>query len=167
MPEITEEQRALIGNETPPVAVPEAINTAMARHWCEMVEDANPIYFDESLANGTWLKKPFAPPTMLYTWSRPPVWPELETVTALGALQIEGCDATLAVNATQEYERPLRYGDTLTVTSRISAISDEKTTRLGTGHFITTTDMFRDQNNEVVGTHNFTVFRYRPAGTDA
>ena len=167
MPEITEEQRALIGRETPPRPAPEAVNVPMARHWCEIVEDANPIYFDEDVAKETWLERPFAPPTMLFTWSMAPVWPERTIESALSNLELEGCTATLAVNATQEYERPLRYGDTLTITSKISAISDEKTTRLGTGHFITTTDTFRDQAGEVVGTNSFTLFRYRPAGGGA
>jgi len=167
MPEITEQQRALIGKETAPVSAPEAVNVPMARHWCEMVEDANPIYFDEEYANSTWLEGIFAPPAMLYTWRMAPVWPERHVESALSGLDLEGCDATLAVNAVQEYERPLRYGDTLTVTSKISAISDEKTTRLGTGHFITTTDTFRDQKGEVVGTHSFTLFRYKPAAQSA
>lgn len=163
MPVITERQKALIGKESDPQPVPEAINRAMARHWCEMVEDANPIYFDEAYADDTWLEGTFAPPTMLYTWRMAPVWPEVERESATSGLQLEGCTATLAVNAVQEYELPLRYGDTLTFTSAISAISDEKTTRLGTGHFVTTTETFRNQRGEVVGTHSFTLFMYRPA----
>ncbi len=167
MPVLTETHRALIGKETAPQPAPEAVNVAMARHWCEMIEDANPIYFDDEFAAGTWLKETFAPPAMLFTWYMQPVWPEQERESAMSALELEGCEATLAVNATQEYEKPLRYGDTLTVTSKISAISDEKTTRLGTGHFITTLDTFRDQHGDVVGTHSFTLFRYRSAGADA
>jgi acyl dehydratase len=139
----------------------------MARHWSEMVEDANPIYFEEETAKNSWLKETFAPPTMLFTWNMPPVWPESERVSALSGLELEGCTATLAVNAVQEYEQPLRYGDTLTFTSKIDAISEEKTTRLGTGHFITTKDTYRNQNGEIVGTHSFTLFRYRPGGESA
>ena len=167
MPVLTEAHRALIGKETTAQPVPEAVNVAMARHWCEMVEDANPIYFDDDVAAGTWLKETFAPPSMLFTWKMAPVWPEREVESALSGLELEGCTLTMAVNAVQEYEQPLRYGDTLTVTSRISEISDEKTTRLGTGHFITTTDTFRNQRGEVVGTHDFTLFRYRPSGDAA
>ena len=66
------------------------------------------------------------------------------------------------MNAVQEYELPLRYGDTLTITTAITAISDEKTTRVGTGHFVTTTETFRNQRGEVVGTHSFTLLRYHP-----
>ena len=164
MPVLTETHHALIGKETAPQPLPEAVNIAMARHWCEMVEDANPIYFEEECARASWLKETFAPPTMLYTWRMAPVWPEREVESALSGLELEGCTLTLAVNAVQEYEQPLRYGDTLTVTSKISAISVEKTTRLGTGHFITTTDTFRNQRDEVVGIHSFTLFRYKPSG---
>lgn len=167
MPVLTDEHKALIDKETAPQPAPEAVNIAMARHWCEMVEDANPIYFDKQSASKSWLKETFAPPTMLYTWKMAPVWPERNVESALLGLEIPGCDATLAVTAIQEYERPLRYGDTLTVSSKIASISDEKTTRLGSGHFVTTVDTFRNQDGEVVGTHSFTLFRYRPAGGDA
>ena len=167
MPVLTETHRALIGKETAHQPLPEAVNIAMARHWCEMVEDANPIYFDEECARDTWLEETFAPPTMLYTWRMAPVWPEREVESALSGLELEGCTLTLAVNATQEYEQPLRYGDTLTVTSKISAISDEKTTRLGTGHFITTTHTFRNPRRELVGIHSLPLFRYKPAGGEA
>ena len=50
------------------------------------------------------------------------------------------------------------------ITSQIADVSDEKTTRLGTGHFVTTKDIFRNQTSEVVGTHSFTLFMYRPSG---
>jgi hypothetical protein len=167
MPVLTEKQQALIGRETAPVAAPYAINVAMARHWCEMVEDANPIYFDEGYARETWLQGTFAPPAMLYTWGRPPVWPETRRESGVDQLSLEGCNTTVAVNAVQEYFQPLRYGDVLTITNKIANVSDEKTTRLGTGHFVTMVDTFRNQFGQVVGTHTFTLFTYRPAGGDA
>jgi acyl dehydratase len=165
MPELTSEQRALIGKETAPTAAPYAINEAMARHWCEMIEDANPIYFDEAYARTTWLHGTFAPPAMLFTWRQVPVWPPAESrETAIDGLQLAGCTMTIAVNAVQEYFLPLRYGDTITTTNKLAAVSDEKTTRLGTGHFVTTVETFRNQHGQVVGTHTFTLFTYRAAG---
>ena len=165
MPVVTDEHKALIGRESAPQPAPEAINIAMARHWCEMVEDANPIYFDEDVARTTWLEATFSPPTMLFTWRMAPVWPRRNVDRAVPSLVFEGCDATLAVTAVQEYEQPLRYGDTLTVTSKIASISDEKKTRIGSGHFITTIDTFRNQDGDIVGTHSFTLFRYHPLET--
>ena len=167
MPALTAKQRSLIGKETAPVSAPYAVNEAMARHWCEMVEDANPIYFDEAYARTTWLQSTFAPPAMLFTWGRPPVWPHTEREPLVERLELEGCTTTIAVNAVQEYFLPLRYGDTLTITSKLTAVSDEKTTRLGTGHFVTTVDTFRNQLGKVVGTHTFTLFTYRPGGNEA
>jgi acyl dehydratase len=167
MPALTAEQHALIGKETAPVAAPYPANEAMAHHWCEMVEDANPVYFDEAYARTTWLHGTFAPPAMLFTWGRPLLWPVTEREGAIDALKLDGCSATIAVNAVQEYFVPIRYGDRITTTNKLAAVSEEKTTRLGTGHFVTTVETYRNQHGQVVGTHTFTLFNYRPAGGDA
>jgi acyl dehydratase len=164
MPQLTGDQTSLIGQESAPRPGPYAINEPMARFWCEMVEDPNPIYFDANYARSTWLKEPFAPPAMLYTWGMQPVWPEEDRrESMISRLQLPGCTTTLAVNATQEYALPLRYGDRLTITNQIASIGEEKTTRLGTGHFVTMLDTFRNQRAEVVGTHSFTLFMYGAA----
>jgi acyl dehydratase len=161
MPILTDEQRALIGKEGPPRPAPYAVNEAMAGFWCEMVEDPNPIYFDEGYARTTWLEHTFAPPMMLVTWGRPRLWPEEERPENMFLrLQLAGCPAALAVNATLESFLPLRYGDTLTLTNQIASISEEKTTRVGTGHFVTTLDTFRNQSGQTVGTHSFTLYMY-------
>jgi acyl dehydratase len=162
MPQLTSEHTALIGKESPPRPAPYPVNEAMARIWCEMVEDANPLYFDEEYARSTWLKEPFAPPAMLFTWGMQPVWPESHHESAISRLHLPGCTATLAVNATQEYFLPLRYGDRLSITNQIASIGAEKTTRLGSGHFVTTLDTFRNQRGGIVGTHSFTLFMYAP-----
>ena len=163
MPQLTEEQTSLVGKESPPRPAPYAVNQAMARFWCEMVEDSNPIYFDEAHARSTWLETPYAPPAMLFTWGMQPVWPEeVRHENMIARLSLPGCTTTLAVNATQEYLLPIRYGDILTVTNQIASIGEEKSTRLGTGHFVTTLDTFRNQHDEVAGTHSFTLFMYSP-----
>lgn len=174
MPVITDEQRALIGRESAPRPAPQAVNPAMASHWCEMVEDPNPIYHDDEYAKSTWLDGTFAPPTMLFTWGIQPVWPERDGAWETDSeqnpfyqLKFEGCTNITAVKAVQEYLLPLRYGDSLTVTNQVSAVSEEKTTRLGVGHFVTRTDTFRNQLGQVVGTQDFTLFFYRPTGGDS
>lgn len=164
MPQLTDQHTALTGKESPPRPAPYAVNEAMARFWCEMVEDRNPIYFDGGYAAKTWLREPFAPPAMLFTWGMQPVWPEEDRhESMISRLQLPGCTTTLAVNATQEYLIPLRYGDHLTITNQIASIGEEKTTRLGSGHFVTTLDAFRNQRGEIAGTHSFTLFMYAPA----
>ncbi|MGH8630246.1 MAG: FAS1-like dehydratase domain-containing protein, partial [Burkholderiales bacterium] len=163
MPQLTAEHTTLVGQESAPRPAPYPINEAMARFWREMVEDPNPIYFDEAYARNTWLNEPFAPPAMLFTWGMQPVWPEEDRhESMISRLKLPGCSATLAVNATQEYHLPLRYGDRLTITNQIASIGEEKTTRLGTGHFVVMLDTFRNQRSEVAGTHSFTLFMYGP-----
>jgi acyl dehydratase len=168
MPVLTEQQKGLIGIESEPRPAAYPVNEIMAQFWCEMVEDANPIYFDEGYARSTWLKGKFAPPPMILIWRMAPVWPERTQANPLSKLGLEeaGCTATIAVNAVQEYHQPLRYGDALTATTQIASVGDEKTTRLGTGHFVTTMDTFRNQHGQVVGTHSFTLFVYAPHGED-
>jgi hypothetical protein len=162
MPAITDHHRALIGRESEPRPAGYQVTPTMARFWCEMVEDPNPVYFDEAYARTTWLGGVFAPPAMLQTWGMQPPWPPQPEAEDRPRLELEGCDTTIATNSVLEYYLPLRYGDTLTQTSHISMISDEKTTRLGVGHFYSTVTTYRNQFGQVVGTHTFTLFTYRP-----
>ena len=95
MPQLTDKETSLIGKESAPRTAPYAVNEPMARFWCEMVEDPNPIYFDEEYARSTWLKEPFAPPAMLFTWGMQPVWPESQHESAISRLHLPRlhCDA--------------------------------------------------------------------------
>ncbi len=60
-------------------------------------------------------------------------------------------------------------GDWIEVSSVIDAVSSEKNTGLGVGHFVTTRLEFTDQHGEPVATMLFRIlkFRPRPSGADA
>jgi acyl-CoA thioesterase FadM len=103
---------------------------------------------------------------MLFTWGMMPVWPVVTREGPLSRLKLEGCTAVIAVSAVQEYLQPLRYGDTLTLTTQISAIGEEKTIPPAMGHFVSTKTIFRNQHGQVVGTHTFTLFMYRPGARE-
>jgi len=163
MPVLTDAHKSVIGRELGPRPTPYPVNVAMARFWCEMVEDENPIYFDEAYARSTWLHGTFAPPPMLVAWRLYPVWPEVKRESPLDWLELPDCPATIAVNAVQEYFMPVRYGDTLTFTSQVVGLSEEKTTWLGTGHFVSIMDTFHNQHGQAIGTHTFNLFVYKPA----
>ena len=45
---------------------------------------------------------------------------------------------------------------------KIDSISDEKTTGLGTGHFVTTRQDYYDAKGELVDSMMFRIFRFRP-----
>ncbi|MEU1817354.1 bifunctional MaoC family dehydratase N-terminal/OB-fold nucleic acid binding domain-containing protein [Streptomyces roseifaciens] len=134
------------------------VNAPMIRHWCEALGDTNPAYAGDD---------PIAPPTMLQAWTLPGLStaragraPAHDELFAL--LDGAGYTAVVATDCEQEYGRPLRPGDEITFDSVIETVSPRKTTRLGTGYFITTTTRLRVAG-ELVGTHRFRILKYAPA----
>ncbi|MCX5605782.1 OB-fold domain-containing protein [Streptomyces phaeochromogenes] len=134
------------------------VNEPMIRHWCEAMGDTNPAYAG---ADAT------APPTMLQAWTmgglsghagRSEAYDEL-----LGLLDDAGYTSVVATDCEQEYLRPLRPGDAITFDAVIESVSERKTTKLGTGYFVTTRMDVRVAGRPV-GTHRFRILKYVPAG---
>lgn len=158
-PELTYEQLKVY--EGRPTSAPgvgkDLVNEPMIRHWCEAVGDTNPAYRGPDA---------IAPPTMLQAWTmgglsghadRSGAYDELS-----GLLDSAGYTSIVATDCEQEYLRPLRPGDRISFDSVIESVSERKTTKLGTGHFITTRMDVR-ANGEAAGTHRFRVLKYAPA----
>ncbi|MFI7408175.1 bifunctional MaoC family dehydratase N-terminal/OB-fold nucleic acid binding domain-containing protein [Streptomyces sp. NPDC049627] len=134
----------------------DAVNAPMIRHWCEAMGDTNPAYSGPDA---------MAPPTMLQAWTmgglsghsgRTHAYDEL-----LGLLDEAGCTSVVATDCEQEYLRPLRPGDEITFDSVIESVSERKTTKLGTGYFVTTrTDIH--VGTDLAGTHRFRILKYTP-----
>lgn len=133
------------------------VNEPMIRHWCEAMGDTHPAYGGPDAV---------APPTMLQAWTmgglsghtdRSGAYDEL-----FGLLDGAGYTSVVATDCEQEYLRPLRPGDLITFDAVIEAVSERKTTKLGTGYFVTTRMDVRAQE-ELAGTHRFRILKYRPA----
>ncbi|WP_037681752.1 bifunctional MaoC family dehydratase N-terminal/OB-fold nucleic acid binding domain-containing protein, partial [Streptomyces cellulosae] len=133
------------------------VNGTMIRHWCEAMGDTNPAYLGPDA---------IAPPTMLQAWTmgglsghtgRTGAYDEL-----LALLDEQGCTAVVATDCEQEYVRALRPGDEITFDSVIESVSDRKTTKLGTGYFVTTRMDVR-VGEHLAGTHRFRILKYAPA----
>ncbi|MGW2636523.1 bifunctional MaoC family dehydratase N-terminal/OB-fold nucleic acid binding domain-containing protein [Streptomyces sp. NPDC001348] len=132
------------------------VNAPMIRHWCEAMGDTNPAYTGPDAV---------APPTMLQAWTmgglsghegRTDAYDEL-----LGLLDRAGCTSVVATDCEQEYLRPLRPGDEVTFDTVIESVSARKTTKLGTGYFVTTRTNVRVAG-DLVGTHRFRILKYAP-----
>ncbi|MCD9880148.1 bifunctional MaoC family dehydratase N-terminal/OB-fold nucleic acid binding domain-containing protein [Streptomyces guryensis] len=132
------------------------VNTPMIRHWCEAMGDTNPAYAGPDA---------IAPPTMLQAWTmgglsghegRTGDYDELLTL-----LDEAGCTSVVATDCEQEYVRPLRPGDEITFDTVIESVSERKTTKLGTGYFVTTRTDVR-AGRALVGTHRFRILKYAP-----
>jgi acyl dehydratase len=150
--------RQLVGREYGAVYAWDAVNQPMIRHWCEAMGNTNPLY--------AWQA---APPSMLHAWllpgyggCHPPGSATEGPDDAYALLARLGYTAKIGVNSNQQYMRYLRPGDRLHCRSRIAAISEEKKTALGTGHFVTVDYLYFDQDEELVGTMSFRQLAYRP-----
>ncbi|WP_442817722.1 OB-fold domain-containing protein [Streptomyces sp. NBC_01591] len=133
------------------------VNEPMIRHWCEAMGDDNPAYTGPEAV---------APPTMLQAWTmgglsghtdRSEAYEEL-----FGLLDGAGYTSVVATDCEQEYLRPLRPGDRITFDAVVESVSQRKTTKLGTGYFVTTRMDVR-ANGEPAGTHRFRILKYTPA----
>lgn len=133
------------------------VNEPMIRHWCEAMGDTNPAYAGAD---------PIAPPTMLQAWTmgglsghdgRSAAYDEL-----FALLDGAGYTSVVATDCEQEYLRTLRPGDEITFDAVIESVSERKTTKLGTGHFVTTRMDVR-AGGELAGTHRFRILKYAPA----
>jgi acyl dehydratase len=59
------------------------------------------------------------------------------------------------------FHEPVRPGDRLTTCQVLRSVSDEKTTRLGTGRFWVIDVESRNERGELVGVESYTGFGYR------
>ncbi|MFB7185356.1 bifunctional MaoC family dehydratase N-terminal/OB-fold nucleic acid binding domain-containing protein [Streptomyces sp. NPDC056230] len=134
------------------------VNEPMIRHWCEAMGDTDPAYTGPEA---------IAPPTMLQAWTmgglsghtdRSQAYEEL-----FALLDGAGYTSVVATDCEQEYLRPLRPGDRITFDAVIESVSQRKTTKLGTGYFVTTRMDVRAAG-EPAGTHRFRILKYAPAG---
>ena len=152
------------------------VNEPMIEHWVEAMGDYNPVYVDDDAARAAGFPGVIAPPTMLQAWIMRGLRASLEADSGrsdsdsaptandqvMTLLNEAGFTSVVATNCDQHYERPLVPGDHLSVTSVIDAISGEKQTGLGTGHFLTNRLEYRDQHGELVATMLFRILKFKP-----
>lgn len=166
---LREQLAPLLGRSTEPQVARDPVNAAMIRHWCDAVEDANPVYTDPAFAERSVHGALVAPPTMLQAWTMPGLRladPGPPTVGAvreiLRLLDAAGFTSVVATNCRQEYRRYLRTGDLLSVATTVESVSELKQTSLGAGHFVNQLMVYRDQQGEEVGRMAFRLLKFRP-----
>jgi acyl dehydratase len=165
--DIYERLLKMVGEEAGPFEAADEVNRAMIRHWCEAMEDANPLYWDESYAKKSRYGGIIAPPQMVQAYCIPPLWPKRELpdpqAKAVRMMDDAGYNGVVATTTSQEYFKPMRIGDRLSYKIKFVSVSPEKTTRLGTGHFLTSEYTYTNQKGEVVCVQSFTILKFRPA----
>ncbi|WP_329280924.1 bifunctional MaoC family dehydratase N-terminal/OB-fold nucleic acid binding domain-containing protein [Streptomyces sp. NBC_00691] len=133
------------------------VNLPMIRHWCEAMGDEHPAYRGPDAV---------APPTMLQAWTMGGLSGHTDRSSAheelFALLDGAGYTSVVATDCEQEYLRPLRPGDEIAFDTVIESVSPLKTTRLGSGHFVTTRTDVR-AGGQLAGTHRFRILKYAPA----
>ena len=141
------------------------INWPMIKYYCALVEDANPSYWDREWAQQQWGGL-IAPAGMLQVWLSRIQWKPggvRPSPSLADSIPLPG-DTLINVSTEAEFLRPMRIGDVLNVVDEVVAITPEKTTRLGTGHFVTTVATYRNQRGETVARNTNQLFRFTKSG---
>ena len=162
-----ENLRCEIGSSGAPRRARDPVNQPMIRHWCDAMEDHNPLYTDPGYAATSVHGEIVAPPAMLNAWTMPgnaprPLEPDDPIGRILSRLDDAGFSSVVATNSEHEYLRYLKLGDQLEGAGALSEVSSEKQTALGTGHFVTTETEYRTQSGEVAGRMKFRILKFKP-----
>lgn len=157
---------AFVGKQGPTFTGPDTVNAAMIRHWCAALGDRNPVYIQDALARQSVHRGIIAPPAMLQAWVMPGFGVTPVANDPLGQFHrladSLGYTAIVATNCEQEYQRPLRLGDSVRVTKVIDTVSGEKKTALGPGVFLTTMFHFTDRNDRPLARMLHRVLKFKP-----
>lgn len=161
-----DEARTWIGRKLGPRWCEDEVNWPAIKYFCSLVGDGNPSYWDEQWA-GRNHGGILSPPGLLFVWSmalpwRPDKSPARKSMLVT-QVPLPG-DTIINVSTESEFLKPIRVGDRLAVEEEVVNVTPEKHTRLGTGHFITTRLVYRNQNGETVALHANVLFRFRAAG---
>jgi acyl dehydratase len=134
-------------------------------HWCESIEDANPLYWDADVAaelTGGWI----APPTMLSVWMRPLMFNPARG-ESIRPLELHfrlkdafGLPEGIVTANEITFGEPVRMGDVISTRQSVREISDVRTNRLGTGRAWTIDVTYTNQHDAVVGVESYEMFSY-------
>lgn len=164
----------------PPQFGPDAVCKEMIRHWCEAMEDGNPLYTDSAYAEDSRFRGIIAPPQMVQAWTMGPLWPDGQQIhwrrpepgpitdadpvlAAFMRFNQAGYIGTFVATTAMEFFRPLFPGDRVSRATELIGITPEKKTRTGAGHFITFRLTNANQNGELVCRQALTMLKYKPA----
>lgn len=162
-----EEAKASVGETSDRYRSADRVNRAMIRFYAALLEDKNPSYWDEDFARRQWggIRSPLG---MLRTWRIEPLWhPERDAGLGSGPMAArvplpEELNTIINVRTEVTGHRPILEGDRLNWRSEVVDVSDEKSTRLGRGHFVTTRTAFRNGEGLPVGEYENVMLRYAP-----
>ncbi len=122
--------------------------------WLDAIEETDPR-FTQGLA----------PPAMAQVWTMPGLrgtrGADDPLSGAMEMLDAAGYTSVLGTNCDQTYERYLRVGEQVSVTTQLEDVAGPKQTGVGEGYFVTTRNVWR-VGDEVVASMLFRMLKFKP-----
>ncbi len=160
-----------VGVDSERIIGPDAVCTQMIRHWCEVMEDENPLYQDEEYAVQSKYGGIIAPPTQVQVYTMTPLWPKVDRPATSQELIVKlladhGYTSIVATGQEQEYFAPMKPGDQISYTITVNKVSPQKQTARGPGYFVTFLYAYVNQHDEKVCDQTFTILAYNAISKD-
>ncbi len=150
--------------ETQPRPGRDPVNQPTVHTWLDAIGDDNPIYRDTPEARKLH-GGPVAPTAMAQVWTMyglRPNRPEFEPLhNMMEVFDEAGYTSVLGTNCDQTYERYLRPGEQVAVSTQLESVVGPKQTGVGEGYFVTTLSTWY-VGDEQVATMLFRVLKFKP-----
>ena len=148
----TERLKAL--GATEPRFARDPVSQPIINAWLDAMDETDPRF-----AQGE------APPAMAQVWTMPGLrgtrGADDPLSGAMEMLDAAGYTSVLGTNCDQTYERYLRVGEQVSVTTQLEDVAGPKQTGVGEGYFVTTRNVWR-VGDEVVASMLFRVLKFKP-----
>jgi uncharacterized OB-fold protein len=140
------------------------VNQPQINTWLEAIGETNPVFRDTPEAAAVH-GGPVAPPAMAQVWTMyglDPSRPSGDPLhSMMGVMDEAGYESVLGTNCDQTYDRYLRPGELVSVTTRLESVVGPKQTGVGEGYFVTTRSTWR-VGDEQVASMLFRVLKFKP-----
>jgi uncharacterized OB-fold protein len=151
---MTETERLKALGATEPRFARDPVSQPVINAWLDAIEDADPRWTQGE-----------APPAMAQVWTMPGLrgtrGADDPLSGAMEMLDAAGYTSVLGTNCDQTYERYLRVGEQVSVTTQLEDVAGPKKTGVGEGYFVTTRNVWR-VGDEEVATMQFRVLKFKP-----
>lgn len=158
--ELLEKVKPLLNRRVGPYKSFNPVSRTQVWQWCTAMGDDNPLYQSGD--------KVIAPPTMMQMWTMrdaqgnyPAGSSDDNPYEILKIMEQHGYAGVMAVSYDQTFHRYLEEGDQVHHYSTVVNITDEKSTAVGKGFFVTELAQYMDQNDECFAEATITYFQYQ------
>jgi acyl dehydratase len=162
----SENLESLKGHRLGPYLSHNPVSATQIWQWCSAMGDNNPCYHPG--------ENQIAPPAMMQMWTMrdindryAPGSTAVPPYQVFDDLQAIGYPANVAVSYDIQFHRYLRVGDRAKHFTTVVNISDKKSTRLGTGYFVTERVEYLTNEETLFAEALITYFQYQPAQDSA